>query len=97
MSGTLDKLVRMANQIAEEFEHQQGANAAKATWDHLWHFWDPRMRAQIVAHLDAGGVGLRPTCREAVAHLRSGAEPPSQTRATEFDVDRAGNTQGDAG
>jgi formate dehydrogenase subunit delta len=75
MSSSLDKLVRMANQIAEEFEHQQGANAAWATWDHLRHFWDPDMRARIVAYLDAGGAGLRPACRDAVAGLRSGVEP----------------------
>lgn len=97
MSGTLDKLVRMANQIAEEFEHQQGANAARATWDHIWHFWDPRMREQIVAHLDAGGAGLRPSTREAVTLLRTGADAPSQTRATEFGVDRDGNTEADSG
>lgn len=92
MSATLDKLVRMANQIAEEFDHQQGANAAQATWDHLWHFWDPRMRAQIVAHLDAGGAGLSETSRTAVALLRGGGQPASQTPATEF-----GNAQEDAG
>ena len=26
--------------------------------DHLQKFWDPRMRSQILAHLDAGGDGL---------------------------------------
>lgn len=97
MTGTLDKLIRMANQIAAELEHQQGANAAMATWDHLWHFWDPRMRAQIVAHLDAGGAGLNETSRAGVAMLRTAATPPSQTPATAFAVDAAGNTQGDAG
>jgi formate dehydrogenase subunit delta len=97
MSGTVDKLVRMANQIAEEFEHQQGGNAARATWDHIWHFWDPGMRALIVAYLDAGGVGLRPTAREAVALLRGPADPSPQPRATEADGDRAGNSQADAG
>jgi len=71
MSNTLDKLVRMANQIAEEFEHQQGANAARATRDHIQHFWDPDMRTRIVAYLDSSGAGLRPTCRDAVAGLRS--------------------------
>ena len=44
MSGTLDKLVYMANQIAREFENQRPREAIDATWDHLWHFWDPRMR-----------------------------------------------------
>ena len=97
MSGTLDKLVRMANQIAAEFEHQQGANAAAATWDHLWHFWDPSMRAQIVALLDTGGAELSVTARAAVTLLQTRDRAPSQTRATEFGVDRDGNTEGDAG
>lgn len=97
MSATIDKLVRMINQIAEEFTHQQGNNAANATWDHLWHFWDPRMRDQIIAYVDGGGTGLSEVGREAVRQLRTGAEPASQTPATEFATDFDGNTQGDAG
>ena len=58
MSGqTLDKLVYMANQIAREFSSQRPREAADATWDHLWHFWDLRMRAMILAHLREGGAG----------------------------------------
>jgi len=69
MSGTLDKLVRMANQIAVEFGHQQPGAAVEATYDHLWHFWDPAMRKAIVAHLATGGEGLDPVARDAVARL----------------------------
>lgn len=72
MTATIGKLVRMTNQIAEELGHQQGANAAHATADHLRRFWDPRMREQIVAHLDAGGEGLSAAGRDAVALLRRG-------------------------
>jgi formate dehydrogenase subunit delta len=70
MSGTLDKLIRMANQIAAELENQDRAHAVHATWDHLRHFWDPRMRTQIVAHFDAGGAGLGDTARAAIEMLR---------------------------
>ncbi|RHW17557.1 formate dehydrogenase [Sphingomonas gilva] len=97
MSATTDKLVRMVNQIATEFEGQQPGNAVAATWDHLWHFWDPRMRDRIVTHLDTGGEGLSATSRAAIARLGSRAEPQSQTRATEFGVDADGNTESDAG
>jgi formate dehydrogenase subunit delta len=93
MTSTRDKLVRMVNQIATEFDYQQGANAAAATWDHLWHFWDPAMRAQIITHLDQGGEGLGDTARQAVAMLRTGAEAPSQTGATDF----TSKTASDAG
>ena len=79
--STVDRLVRMANQIAEEFEHQQPGNSALATYDHLWHFWDPRMKALILAH---GRAGLSPAAAAAVLKLRDGSEPAPQTRATEF-------------
>jgi formate dehydrogenase subunit delta len=85
MSGrTLDKLIYMANQIAREFAGQRPRDAAEATWDHLWHFWDPRMRTMIVAHLAAGGEGLSDIARAAVARLAGSAEPAPQTHATEF-------------
>ena len=85
MSGqTLDRLVYMANQIAREFSNQRPGEAAEATWDHLWHFWDPRMRSMILAHLDAGGGGLSEIAKAAVAKLAGDAEPTPVTKATEF-------------
>lgn len=69
MRTTLDKLVHMANQIAVELGHQQSDHAAEATRDHLTRFWDPAMRAAIVAHLAAGGAGLDPTARRAIELL----------------------------
>jgi formate dehydrogenase subunit delta len=69
MSRTLDKLVHMANQIAVEFGYQQPGTAVDATYEHLWHFWDPAMRKTIVAHLGTGGEGLDPVARDAVARL----------------------------
>jgi formate dehydrogenase subunit delta len=97
MRTATDKLVRMANQIATEFEHQQGANAANATWDHLWHFWDPGMRAAIVQAEAAGDAGLSETAARAVRRLATGTEPTSQTRATEFAPGKDGNVEADAG
>ena len=94
---TIERLVNMANQIATEFDHQQPGNAAAATHDHMWHFWDPRMKGQILDHLAAGGVGLHAAAAKAVARLAGNREPASQTRATEFGTDADGNTEGDAG
>jgi formate dehydrogenase subunit delta len=73
-----DKLVYMANQIGKFFAsqgHDEAGpdKAAGAIAEHLAKFWDPRMRATIVAHLDAGGAGLDPCVRAAVERLR-GAE-----------------------
>jgi formate dehydrogenase subunit delta len=70
------RLVYLANQIAKFF-HAQGETAAVAgVEDHLRKFWDPRMRREIVAHLQAGGAGLAPSARAAVARLAAGIEVP---------------------
>jgi formate dehydrogenase subunit delta len=96
---TLEKLVYMTNQIAREFAGQRPHDAAEATWDHLWHFWDPRMRSMILAHLAAGGEGLSDIARRAVAKLAGPAEPEPQTHATEFNAPGQGASGGgsDAG
>ena len=69
---TEDKLVYMANQIGKFFASQGEAQAVAGIADHLKKFWDPRMRTQILAHLDAGGAGLDPPVRAAVEQLRQG-------------------------
>ena len=94
---TIDRLVRMANQIATEFEHQQPGNGIAATHDHLWHFWDPRMQTAIVAHLAAGGAGLSPVAAAAAARLAHSAAPAPQTPATDFAPGRDGSAASDAG
>lgn len=65
-----DKLVYMANQIGKFFAHQGEAKAVAAIASHIAQFWDPRMRKQIFAHLDAGGAGLDPFTRKAVESLK---------------------------
>jgi formate dehydrogenase subunit delta len=49
-----DKLVYMANQIGKFFVSQGHDKAAAGIAEHIAKFWDPRMRATIMAHLDAG-------------------------------------------
>jgi len=66
-----DKLVYMANQIGKFFASQGADKAIAGTADHLQKFWDPRMRAAILAYLDAGGSNLDPAVREAVRQLRT--------------------------
>jgi formate dehydrogenase subunit delta len=65
-----DKLVHMANQIGKFFAHQGEEQAVAGIADHLAKFWDPRMRAGIVAHLAIEEDGLDPLVRKAVEHLR---------------------------
>jgi len=71
-----EKLVTMANQIGAFFSSQKGDVAVQAIADHLKKFWDPRMRAALLAHLEAGGEGLDPQVRLAVERLsRERSEP----------------------
>ncbi len=66
---SLDKLVYMANQIGKFFASQGQEQAVPGIADHIKKFWDPRMRAQIFAHLEAGGKGLDPDVRTAIEQL----------------------------
>ena len=97
MSQTLDRLIYMANQIATAFAYQEPDKAAAAVYDHLWHFWDPRMRRLIVEHLAGGGEGLGDVARRAVERLAiSGQEPRPVTQATDFSP-AGGEAASDAG
>jgi len=67
----VESLVTMANQIADFFVAEAGADAApQEIASHIAKFWDPRMRTQIIAHAAAGGAGLSPTALAAVRQLR---------------------------
>lgn len=70
-----EKLVTMANQIGRFFANQGEARAVAGIEEHLRKFWDPRMRAQILAHLDGGGAGLDPYVLSAVRRLKQ--TPPA--------------------
>ena len=66
-----DKLAYMANQIGKFFAHQPHDKAVASISDHIRKFWDPRMRSEILTHLDA--VKLDPSVRQAVEQLREPA------------------------
>jgi formate dehydrogenase subunit delta len=76
-----NKLVTMANQIGTFFTSQGSGQAVAGTANHLKKFWDPRMRAEIIAHLRAGGEGLRPEVRLAVETLAAEAGGPVEAAA----------------
>ena len=66
-----DRLIHMANQIGQFFQSQGHDKAVSGITDHIRKFWDPRMRAAIFAHLEAGGAGLDPNVRDAIASLKA--------------------------
>ena len=86
MMSNQERLVYMANQIARAFEAIGHDAAAAATADHIASFWDPRMKAQIFALMDAGTAELTAPARAALVSLRNDGAPASQTRATEFNA-----------
>ena len=64
----IERLVEMVNDIAAN-QVADPDNAVDVITAHLTRFWDPRMRAQIIAHAEQGGVGLVPEAKAAVAKL----------------------------
>jgi len=60
------KLRYMADQIARNFAAQGHDEAVAATADHIDKFWDPRMKAAILA---GDPAELTPVVREALARL----------------------------
>lgn len=73
----ITNLTHMANRIGQFFESmpdQQEASTEIA--NHLRKFWEPRMRRELLAHLDAtGGGDLLPIVKNAVLVHRGQLEP----------------------
>jgi len=61
------RLIYMANQIARNLAAQGETTAIVATAQHLRDFWDPRMKAAILA---VDRTALDPIARAAVERLK---------------------------
>lgn len=68
-----DKLAYMANQIGKFFASQRASSEVAGIEDHIRKFWDPRMRRDLLAHLDE--VTLDAPVREAMERLKGEAAP----------------------
>ena len=68
----IETLIKMANQIGAFFEAMPDhAEAVDGIADHLRKFWEPRMRRELLAHVDAHGSGaISPIVAEALARHR---------------------------
>jgi len=73
----LANLIHMANRIGDFFEPQPNrAEALAGIADHLRKFWEPRMRRELLAGIDAGLAGeLHPMVAEAIAANRARLAP----------------------
>ena len=65
-----ERLVHMANQIADFFRAYGETEAIAGTENHIVQFWDPRMKKGLVAHLDTGGEGLSKIALAAAGKIR---------------------------
>ena len=59
-------LIRMANQITDFFEVYPKPEALDGIAKHIHNMWEPRMRNELKAIIEAGGEGLKPLCVEAM-------------------------------
>src|ERR1700756_1265535 len=71
----IDLLIKRANEIGDFFAGTaEPEEAARAVANHLKRYWEPRMRAQMIAYCEQRrGAGLSDLARSAVAQLAGGA------------------------
>jgi formate dehydrogenase subunit delta len=67
---TEEKMVHMANQIAQFFAIYPHDQAVAGVQDHLQKFWERRMKDQIIGYVAGGGAGLHALALEAVKRLQ---------------------------
>ena len=68
--SNVEHLVKMANQIEAFFRTETDRNVAvESISNHIKRFWDPRMRKQILQHINAGGLGLGDLATDAIKSL----------------------------
>lgn len=78
----IDLLIKMANEIGEFFAGTTDAQAAaRDVANHLKRYWEPRMRAQMIAYYEQRqGAGLTDLAKNAVALMA--AESKAQPAAS---------------
>ncbi len=76
----IDLLIKMANEIGAFFGGTAPApEAAQAVASHLKRYWEPRMRAQMIAYYrERQGAGLTDLARDAVGMMAAAAPAPGK-------------------
>ncbi|MBY0350622.1 formate dehydrogenase subunit delta [Tabrizicola sp.] len=67
---SVEKITRMANDISKFMESKPHGEGVALLASHINDFWEPRMRRQLFAVIDAGGEGLRPLVLDAAGAIR---------------------------
>jgi formate dehydrogenase subunit delta len=68
-TGAIDRLVRMANQIALAFRSEPRDSAVADIATHIRSFWTPKMRRDLAAYNAGGGEKLEPLAKAAIESL----------------------------
>jgi len=66
----VEQLVKMVNQIAENFSFHD--DAVDRIEDHVKRFWAPSMQKKLIEFDAEQGAELKPAAREALLRLASG-------------------------
>jgi formate dehydrogenase subunit delta len=64
-----NKLVRMANQIADNFAYGDRDKSVAGVLDHLMRFWTPEMKRTIIEQHAGGDIGLNDIAAAAIEAL----------------------------
>ena len=67
MSQEVEQLVKMVNQIADNFSFHD--DAVDRIADHLQRFWAPSMQNKLIEYDKVQRVDLKPAAREALKRL----------------------------
>jgi formate dehydrogenase subunit delta len=89
-----EKLIRMANQIADFFRSYPEPQAVSGIHDHLVAFWTRGMREDVLAHAVGGGEGLDPLVVKALLAFRTGHSPIEKEIAGPETVGQLGSDAG---
>lgn len=71
MTSTVSPQVRMANDIAVQFQHLPADRAAKSIADHVRTFWEPRMKVELQRLSKEAPSSFDPLALEAARLLAS--------------------------
>ena len=91
---SIEKLTRMANQIAGFFRSYPEDKALAGIRDHLVAFWTPAMRETILTHVGRGGEGLDPLVVQALRRGQPGESPIEKEIAGPEEVGQLGSDAG---
>jgi len=72
-TGKIDKLVRMANQIADFYATMPEREAVAGAALHLTLYWTPKMIREIITFADQGHPGLNAIAAAAIESLKQKA------------------------